>query len=226
MARTRTLAQLRQEVRQRADLESSNHVTDSEVNRYVNQSCAALHGLIAEADEDYLTVSTTITTVAGTGTYAFTGYRIRWVEAVINGLTVRLDRWRFDQRDQLINAATRWTSTGAIPLYRYVRGQISLLPVPDGAYSVTIWHIDPFADLTLDSDTFNGEDGWEEWVVLDAAIKCLTKEESDPSALMAERQRVEQRIRAALGTRDHARPDTAVDTDPNARWWTFGRWSL
>jgi hypothetical protein len=56
---------------------------------------------------------------------------------------------------------------------------------------------------------------WYMFVVLDAAIKCLTKEESDPSALMAERERYERRVR------DHI--NSMIPTQVKTIRWIAGR---
>ena len=44
--------------------------------------------------------------------------------------------------------------------------------------------------------------GYEEYVVIDAAIKCLQKEESDVQVLLVQKQQQLQRIEQAAGKRD------------------------
>lgn len=53
--------------------------------------------------------------------------------------------------------------------------------------------------------------GWEEYGVLDAAIKAVVKEESDPSALMAQKAQLMARIRGAAADRDSGEPARVVD---------------
>ena len=48
-----TLATLRNRVRQRADMENNNFVSDSEVNQYINSSYAELYDLLVAKFEDY-----------------------------------------------------------------------------------------------------------------------------------------------------------------------------
>lgn len=62
-----------------------------------------------------------------------------------------------------------------------------------------------------DADRFDGIHGWEEYVVLDAAIRALTKEESDPSPLYAEKQEIVQRINEMADSRDKGSPKRLVD---------------
>ena len=58
----------------------------------------------------------------------------------------------------------------------------------------------------LDDGEFDGISGWEEYVIIDAAIKMLVKEESDTSALNAAKQAMLIRIKAAAAGRDAGEP--------------------
>lgn len=77
-------------------------------------------------------------------------------------------------------------------------------------------------------DVFDGINGWEEFIILDAAIKCLIKDQAiDPSPLIAERDRELQRIRTDVSTRDQGEPHYVVDTDnlhaDEERLWAIRR---
>lgn len=68
-----------------------------------------------------------------------------------------------------------------------------------------------------DPDRFDGINGWEEYIVIDAAIRALAKEESDPSLLMAEKNEMEQRLQEMADSRDKGRPKRLQNVmfDPN-----------
>lgn len=216
MARTRTLVNLRAEVRDRADIENSLHITDAQITRYINQSCAALHGLLVDVCEEFFleaaesaapAPTNNITTIpAGTNFYKLAAF---WV--VVHGKRVHIERYTQANFPSLVDL------TGPPYYYRVVSDtneNIIVVPaLPTGA-TIGIARINAFADLSVDGDTFNGRDGWEEWVVLDAAIKCMVKEESDPAALMAERERCQTRILSQAKSRDLARPDRVRDAEP------------
>src|SRR6188768_974681 len=143
MARLRTLAELRAEVRERADIEGDPHITDAEVNRFVNQSIARLHNLAAIAGEDEFTLSIAIPTVAGTEAYAITGafYKLVSVDVSVNGQLRPMRRWNFSERALYLNDAS-WGSISQPLAYRLIEGErISFLPKPDGVYTVTVWYI-------------------------------------------------------------------------------------
>jgi hypothetical protein len=66
--------------------------------------------------------------------------------------------------------------------------------------------------LSALSDTVDGYSGWTEYVIVDAAIKCLQKEESDVSVLMVQKAALKQRIEEASQNRDAGQPSTISDT--------------
>lgn len=77
------------------------------------------------------------------------------------------------------------------------------------------------------SNTMTGYAGLSEYLVVDAAIKILQKEESDTSVLMAQKQALIARYKQNYQNRDPGRPRTGTDVK---RAWSpfgtggFGRW--
>lgn len=226
MARVVTLPVLLSRVRQRADVETALHVTDVEVYSYINESVAALHSLIVEAGEDDFLSSFEVSTVAGQEAYDITAeaanfYKLESVDALIDGLWAPLDRWQFSERHVYENAsADGWGSRFMRRAYRITgRDTLRLLPVPDGVYTVRIWFHEASRLLPYEGevppgfDEYDGRDGWEEWVVLDAAIKIGVKEETDVRALIGEREKVERRVLPQARSKDRARPARVVDVD-------------
>lgn len=231
MARNRTLLQLRAEVRQRADCENDPHISDSELTRYINQSGAALHALIVEQDEgDFIEFASAVTT-AGNIAVPLVGltsfYKLANVSALINGEWQPLKRWTWEQLTALRNAST-WGVPGWPVLYRLIRNsagvpEIDLAPVPDGAYQISLFYIAAYIDLVADGDTYDGRDGWEEWVINDAAIKCLIKAEESVVDLTRERDACFARISAQITAADLDHPPTVRDTASALEAWPY-RW--
>lgn len=241
--RTSTLLQLRTEARQRADMEGDTHVSDAEFTRFINQSTAALHALMVDFDEAYFMLRFTYTTTPGVNyvilntnlaeppaTNYLDVYKVLHVAANINGWQRSLARWTPETRTLYENAST-W-GVQALPVsYRLSIIQsgfhaLYLSPTPDGVYTLTVDLVQSITDLVSDSDVFWFGDGWEEWVVLDAAIKALTKEESSITDLVQERDRVLVRIQAQMRTPDLDHPGTVRDTERAGYghdWWQVGR---
>lgn len=88
--------------------------------------------------------------------------------------------------------------------YQLQDSNISFIPIPQGEYEVTIYYIPTAPILSDPKDEIDSINGWEEFIVLDAAIKCLMKvggpEQIPALADRLERQRM--RIRAMAPRRD------------------------
>lgn len=77
---------------------------------------------------------------------------------------------------------------------------------------------------------FDGVDGWDRWVVLDAAIEILGKEESDTSRLERQRDRIEAQMRSKSDKQDTFHAQVPIDMRSmeesmpmHGRWpWPFG----
>jgi hypothetical protein len=236
VARSRTLAELRDEVRQRADCENDPHVTNTELTRYLNQSCAALHAIMVEADEGEFIEQADLVTVAGVELLALDTlpvsdeiqglYKLAHVEATVNGIVRELGRWTWERYTAARNAST-WALRDVPLSYRLVRNKLGVpslqfAPAPDGAYPIRVHYITPFIDMVADSDVYDGRDGWEEWVVWDAAMKCLVKEESSLADARTERDAVMARIKPQIDTPDRDHPPTVRDTEGADLGWGAG----
>jgi len=223
VARTRTLLELRTKVRQRADIEGDPHVTDAELTGLINDSCAALHALLIEVDEMWFFNQMSLTTAPGvealavyidSGGGATNFYKLLHVEATIGGIVVPLERWTFERRTYYKNASTwgvaQWPIAYRLSIVS-TKAYLYFAPVPDGAYPITVGYVRSFADLVNDADVFDGMDGWEEWVIWDATIKCLVKEESSIVDATRERDVVLVRISSQMATPDRDQPDVTRD---------------
>jgi hypothetical protein len=67
----------------------------------------------------------------------------------------------------------------------------------------------------------DGVSGWLEYVITDAAIKAMQKEESDVSVLMAQKAALVARIIAAAENRDAGNPATVADVQFTSGAWPY-----
>lgn len=93
-----------------------------------------------------------------------------------------------------------------------------LRPQPLAGQVVQVWYIPRLALLTSGSDSVDAVSGWEEFIVVDAAIKALQKEESDCSLLMAQKAAIIARIEAAAENRDAGSPMVVGDARRMDGW--------
>lgn len=214
------LSEIRQRARQRADMENSNFVTDNELNFYINQSIAELHDILIQAyGEDYYVKSSTFQTVAGQEGYSLGSiitdndfYKLRGVDAKLNSDDwFTLQRFNFNERNRFQNFGV-WDFLGITNVrYRILGSEIRFVPLPDRDLDVRIWYVPKAATLVDDTDSYDDINGWIEYVIVDAAIKMLNKEESDVTVLMNEKMLLKDRIEKAANNRDAENPESVQD---------------
>lgn len=210
-----TLAEIKEQARQRADMENSEFVSDAELTSYVNSSLAELHDLlIASYCDDYM-MEEHLFTSDGTLNYALPDdfYKLRGVD-VRRGPTgqwATVKRYNFNRRNEQQNAYA-WNLLGLPYLeYRLVGSKIRFNRTPDQALEFRIFYHPKLAKLTADADSYDDINGFAEYVVVDAAIKMLQKEESDVSVLMAQKEALRQRVIAMAANRDANEPASVTD---------------
>jgi len=235
MSATVTLSTLRTRAKQRADMVNSDFVTEAEWNSYINSSIKWLYDLLVKAyGNDYYCSDSTFVTVAGQQDYPFATmstpitdfYKLLGVSMMVNSSEeLPLKRFNFLSRDKHSGSYSISRHGRTLVRYRLKGSGIYLSPQPDSGISIKVYYIPHATTLENDTDTFDGINGWEELVIIDSAMKALIKEESDVSAIMAERQTHLDRINEMAEDRDSGAPDTITDTsgyfdyDP----WNGGR---
>lgn len=213
-----TLSELRTRARERADMElasgqsdTTHFITNAELNRYINASIKELHDLIVQApDSSYFLTSTTVTGLADTKEYALpaTFYKLAGVDRE-DGTPVKKFNW--EKRNK---AGLR---------YRLRGGNLRFDEVPPVGEVFTVWYHSKPTDLSADGDTYDGVNGWDEYVVVDAAIKMKSKQEDDVSSLMAEKTSLLSRVQTMAQDRDVGEPevmkDVKYDSPLDSRGW-------
>lgn len=230
-----SLLELRLRAKQRADLVNSQFVTDSEWNSYINQSLFELYDLLITVYEDYFFAipinfavdgssqlwplpngSNTFKNSAGATITPKALYKLMGVDLKIqssNQAFVTIPKFNFQDRNQYVYPNTASTIYGVFNLrYRMIGNNIEFIPTPSANQTIQLWYVPKMDQLIADTDlTVEGVSGWLEYVIVDAAIKAMQKEESDVSVLMAQKQALKQRIEESASNRDAGRPDTISD---------------
>lgn len=230
-----SLGQLRLMSQQRADRVNSNFVTLPEWNSYINQSYFELYDLLVTLYEDYYVAPVTIFRTNGTdaqytlpnGVATFQDengddfiprplYKLLGVDcglANTGNAWISLGKFDFIARNRYIYPNLTSTFMGVFNMqYRLVGNKLMFIPTPSGAQYVRLWYVPKLAQLLQDTDTADGISGWTEYIIVDAAIKALQKEESDISALMVQKQALIKRIEDSAMNRDIGQPDTISAT--------------
>lgn len=192
MSATKTLLQLRNEIRFRANMESSQLVTDPEMNTYINSSCYELYDLLTEAyGANYYVASPFSITTDGINNLfnlPATFYKLLGVD-LFTGVNVNpyqaVKQFNFSERNRF--------------------------QIPAAGRRVQLWHVPGMTPMVADTDIFDGINGWTEYVVIDCAIKCLVKEESDVTIHAAKLGQMKARIDQMSQNRNVGEPATITD---------------
>lgn len=214
-----TLATLRTRVRERANMENSTFVSDSELNRYINYSINDLRDkMIIKTGEEYFADTEPYTLVDGTEEYSLPADFYKVISCQVlgdNGLYFPLKRFEYAEQNEY-----------ARPLYyrsadiRYrIRGsKLVINPATNiGGRVIRLIYVPLPPELTQDSDTLEGFNGWDEYVILLSAIKCLQKEEQDVADLKQELMVMDARLDKMMDNRDHSQPARVQDTSRLSR---------
>lgn len=222
-----SLGELRLHAQQRADRVNSNFVTLPEWNYYINQSYYELYDLLITTYEDYYVAPRLSFATDGTsfqydlpngqnyaGAQAL--YKLYGVDLGLDSSTnawVTLKKFDFISRNRFVFPQLTTSLLGVFNLrYRLIGNKINFIPIPSGNQTIGLWYFPRLTTLLQDTDVMDGISGWTEYVIVDAAIKALTKEESDTQALKMEKMELKRRIEESATNRDAGQPDTISDT--------------
>ncbi len=227
----RYLAQLR------SDFVNNKFITLDEWNSNINQSMYELYDiLVTKFGDDYFLATPYVFSTTGAGQYplpdgsatyqninsqtADAVYKLVGVDcgvAVGNNAWVTLPRFNWIDRNKFIYPQLSANAVGVFNLsYRQMGNNLEFIPKPTAGQYIQVWYVPVMTQLLKDTDMLAFSiSGWSEYVIVDAAIKALTKEESDVSILMAAKAALLERIETTAANRDIGQPNSVSDTRSN-----------
>lgn len=213
----KTLAYLRSRVRKAADMVNSKFVSDAEINEYINESAAELYDLLVAANVDYYNTTLAFSISSGS-TYALPVdfYKLRGLDINSSGEYIPVYNYNYLERNLLqnITIGTYYSNVQ----YAIVGNNIEFLPAANAIGSYRLRYVPYFVEMDDDADTFDGKNGFEKYIIVDAAIECKDKEESDTSRLQSAKNALLQRIQAMALNRDYGAADKVVDARSSQAW--------
>lgn len=193
---------MRTDVRELADMPNSTFVSDTNLNEYINRGIAKLYGkLVGARGQDYYEKSATFVTTQGTQSYPMS----TWTPATT-------DFWQLLQVEISAGGFKRVMQ----PFMRKEHAKFSEFSVP-GGYTITVYYVPYATRLVNDSDAFDGINGWEEYVIRDATVELLNKEETDVSIHLNRMAQIEKEIEGLASDRDAGWPERIVDVSQRGR---------
>lgn len=223
-----TLANLRSRARTYAEERPGGttvFLTDPELTVIINDCIKELYDiLVAARGHEFYISSANLALVAGTETYNLPAdfYELEDVQLVWSATEVEpVQAFERNESDWYRNFTTwgRWTPKA----FRLSGGSIQFLPTPKSAVTATLIYIPTFTDLSGDSQTFDGVNGWELLVTLEAAIAIRAMQKLETGPLEMRRDRQLARIQALASERAANHPQRVRDVCPegvpyNRRW--------
>lgn len=182
MPLTQTREQVRDNVRRMANVQGTTALLrhpNSDLNDYINRGYSRLRFKLNQASPDQRWMSsTTITTSDGTSVYSLPsdfGVLVL-IDITANGATTWLDSYELHERPGLVSADQ--PSTGIPFCYRLRGGNIELLPVAGGAYTVTLWYIPHTSELSADASVLDTLNRLDDFVIAYAARFVAIKDKN------------------------------------------------
>ena len=217
-----TLSQLRTRVRRMADMEDSNFVSDTELNDYINSSYSELYDLLVSSNSEYFLSSSVSTVASGSSTITLPTdfYKLRAVDFYLNGRWYDIEQFSIPERNQY---SSTYINLGEVR-YRLQGSTLKLIPSDNAGGQYQIWYTPLPATLSSDSDEIEEGNGWSELVVVDAAIKCLQKEESSTTELMKIKSDLVKRVVDMAAKRDSGKPKKIIDSGNRFSYDSYRRY--
>ena len=232
----RYLAQLR------ADKLNSQFLTVDEWNSNINQSAFELYDvLVTKFGDDYFLAPSIVFSTTGAKNYPLPDGQLQFLNTATNTVTaapalyklvgvdcgvavgnnawVTLPRFNWIDRNKFVYPQLQANALGVFNLsYRQMGNQLFFIPNPSAGQYIQVWYVPQMTQLLKDTDMLDFSiSGWVEYVIVDAAIKALVKEESFDyaSVLQAVKNTLLERIETTAANRDVGQPNTVSDTRTN-----------
>lgn len=230
-----TLGTVRLAAQRRADMENSAFLSTSEWNAAINASYEELYGLLAQkfGNDYFVAAPYSIATDGVNDAFALPadffkllGVDLQWPSMPTGWLT--LQPFTFSERNRYALPNLQGF-LGATNLRYRLRGpNVLFSPLPAAGQNLRLWYAPRLTALVNDADTLDLVNGWEEYIVVDAARKALEKEESYEGAQVqaAAKAALIARLEAEAENRDATGGGRTADVRGNQGEWggpaTFG----
>lgn len=233
-----TLAALRLNAQEEADLVNSQFLTLPEWNRLLTLAYKELYDLlIAAYGNDYYIKTPFTYTTTGTVDPNYNAqvyplpqdfYKLILCDVALNpgdpNSWVTLKQYERIQQN-LWNFPNVYTFYGITNLrYRLTGTQLQIVPIASANQTIRIWYAPRPAKLVADTDVIDGISGWERYIIVDAAMKALNKQEqTDITELMNEKMALKSRLEIMANNRNIAEPQKVSDSRMrNFAWGSEG----
>ena len=199
-----TLSDIVSRIRQRADIvNDGKHISDSDIKAYANTSIAAVYQMLAKGDSKIFGRLAGGLFNLGDNRWQLPSdhYKLLDVSVRRSGNWLRAEEMDAQEYAQNLDRNDVYSVYPRFQLlFNTDEGWFELVIFPTTAQDdILVTYLPKPPVLSLDAHELKlPVPDAVEWVILDAAVNCRIREESDPSAMMAEREKVEKRLIADI----------------------------
>jgi len=212
--RAYTVEDIMKKVRFRTDEETSAFISDAELIDYIDSAFSEFYDTITMLYEQYNLTYATIVTAADTQIYNLPAnfYKLMGVDAELSsGKKLSLNRVEWADRNNSGDEVANLTSAGTNLEYNILGNTIMLNPAPAAGIKVIVWYTPIAPKLHSKSQIIDGINGWEEMIVLEAAIRVFEKQEMDTASFLRQKKIVMERMQEVGQNRDAGTPRKVSD---------------
>lgn len=191
MTDTATASSVMNDIRLHTDTVNDANITDAFVLSLVDKSYNKLYKNIALRYAGFFDVEdTSISLVLNQRTYALPAdfLHLRGVDMLFGTERVRMRRFGFGDRDRITSDPrfVPYYQLGRGSNYQYMvqKNNLRIEPLPQSTESLILTYVPRATRITSSSNTFDVISGFEDFIVYDASILVLNKQERDPTAMI------------------------------------------
>ncbi len=193
----------------------SSLVSDSMWNKYINKSKDVLYDMLVAAYEDeYFAKSTTVSITVNVNEYSLPTdfYKLLQLEIVNSPMQRKtMRKFSFKNKNRFSYPFTVYGYD--VSRYRILGNKLVLYPIPTSGQTLELWYVPLATNLVADGDELQGFNGWEEFIIIDAAIKACRKEETDTADLERDRAVIQDQITRMKHNRDAAEKARIIEVE-------------
>lgn len=211
-----TLLEIRDLVKDQADMEHSTFINDTTLNYWINAELFELYDLLVSVfPEQFLSVKAT--TLASGDDYIVlpddfhTMLKVFSTDSSGNKTVIR--RFMLDEIDQTCDVDWNTAIAGEMARYRILGNRVYFVPRAGADESVELWYVPRPARLFSDNQRvdINVPVGWEDFVISGCVARCLLKEESDATPFLMRKEAMRKHILEMAADRDVGGSERVAD---------------
>ncbi len=198
MARTITIDNLEADLRYLGDLQGLTVRHDqTNVFRLLNKAIQTFREKVSQSGINHFLVSVNGTLTPGaTAPYQFSildlsavspnVVRVYGVDVQVTGVWIPLDGVEFTRRNDY-QAYVGVQNAPPVAFANFTTYKLAIFPPPLSAYPYIVWYLPVTPDLTT-GQTFDGITGWEKWVIWEALIGTINRDQYEKAYAIARQE--------------------------------------